>query len=73
MTEDGRYLLVFMSKGSDNNNRLYYADLGDPLQPKIDAPVKPLVEDDDAEFDAVRQRRLGAVPAHRSRTRRTGR
>ena len=51
-TEDGRYLLVFMSKGSDNNNRLYYADLGDPRKPNIGAPVKPLVEDDDAEFNA---------------------
>ncbi len=50
-TEDGRYLLIFMSKGSDNNNRLYFADLGDPKRPAIDAPVKPLVEDDDAEFN----------------------
>src|SRR6266850_3870417 len=51
-TEDGRYLLVFMYKGSDNNNRLYYSDLDDPKNPKIGAPVKPLVETDDAEFSA---------------------
>jgi prolyl oligopeptidase len=51
-TEDGRYLLIFIAKGSDNNNRLYYADLGDPNRPHIGAPVKPLVEDDDAEFFA---------------------
>lgn len=51
-TEDGRYLLVSMSMGADNNNRLYYADLGDPERPNIGAPVKPLVEDDDAEFGA---------------------
>ena len=51
-TEDGRYLLVSLSKGSDNNNRLYYADLGDPTRPAIGAAVKPLVEDDDAEFSA---------------------
>jgi prolyl oligopeptidase len=50
VTEDGRYLLVFMYKGSDNNNRLYYVDLGDPKTPKIGAPVKPLIEADDAEF-----------------------
>lgn len=50
VTEDGRYLLVTMSKGSDNNNRLYFADLGDPLHPKLDAAVQPLVERDDAEF-----------------------
>lgn len=52
VTEDGRYLLVFMAKGSDNNNRLYYADLGDPKTPKIAAPVEPLIEADDAEFAA---------------------
>jgi prolyl oligopeptidase len=52
VTEDGRYLLVFMQKGSDNNNRLYYSDLGDPMKPNVSAPVKPLIEDDDAEFSA---------------------
>jgi prolyl oligopeptidase len=52
VTEDGRYLLISMSKGSDNNNRLYYADLGDPQKPNVGAPVKPLVEQDDAEFAA---------------------
>ena len=30
LTEDGRYLLIATSKGADNNNRLYVADLGDP-------------------------------------------
>ena len=49
-TEDGRYLLISMSKGSDNSNRLYYSDLGDPNRPKIGAPVKPIVEEDGAEF-----------------------
>jgi prolyl oligopeptidase len=52
ITEDGRYLLVTMQKGSDNNNRLYYSELGDPKNPKINAPVKPLIEADDAEFAA---------------------
>jgi prolyl oligopeptidase len=52
VTEDGQYLLIFMQKGSDNNNRLYYSDLGDPMKPNIAAAVKPLIEDDDAEFSA---------------------
>jgi prolyl oligopeptidase len=50
VTEDGRYLLIQLAKGSDNNNRLYVADLRDPKRPAIDAPVKPLFEEDDAEF-----------------------
>jgi prolyl oligopeptidase len=52
VTEDGRYLLIFMSRGSDNHNRLYYSDLAEPERPFIGAPVKPLVETDDAEFMA---------------------
>ena len=51
-SEDGRYLFIFMAKGSDNNNRLYYADLGNPRAPNVAAPVKPLVEDDNAEYAA---------------------
>jgi prolyl oligopeptidase len=52
VTEDGRYLLIFMARGSDNNNRLYYADLDNPAAPNVAAPVRPLIEDDDAEFAA---------------------
>jgi prolyl oligopeptidase len=50
VTEDGRYLIVAINKGADNSNRLYYADLGDPLRPTIGAPVRPVIEDDGAEF-----------------------
>jgi prolyl oligopeptidase len=50
VTEDGRYLTVTISKGSDNSNRLYYADLGDPMRPAVDAHIAPVIETDDAEF-----------------------
>ena len=53
VTEDGRYLIVSISKGADNSNRVYYADLGDPARPVIAAPVRPLIEDDGAEFSVV--------------------
>jgi prolyl oligopeptidase len=53
VTEDGRYLAISMQKGSDNNNRLYYADLREATKPLIAAPVKPLIEDDDAEFSLI--------------------
>ena len=49
-TEDGRYLLIAMAKGSGNENRLYYADLGDPMKPDVAAPIRPVIEADDAEF-----------------------
>jgi len=50
VTEDGRFLLITMARGSDNNNRLYAADLGNPQQPNLDAPVKAVIETDDAEY-----------------------
>jgi prolyl oligopeptidase len=50
VTEDGRYLLIVMFEGAENKNRLYYADLGRPNAPKIDAAVKPLMEINDAEY-----------------------
>ncbi len=49
-TEDGRYLLIMMFEGSGNKNRLYAADLGDPKAPNLKAPIKPVIETDDAEF-----------------------
>jgi prolyl oligopeptidase len=50
VTEDGRYLFVVMSEGAENRNRLYYADLGNPQAPRVNAPIKPVVEADDAEY-----------------------
>lgn len=50
VTEDGRYLFVVLFEGAENKNRLYYADLGRASTPKIDAPVKPLMEVNDAEY-----------------------
>ncbi|MCC7196076.1 MAG: S9 family peptidase [Gemmatimonadaceae bacterium] len=49
-SEDGRWLFVFMAKGAENRNRLYLADLGDPLKPNISAPIRALYEGDDAEY-----------------------
>jgi prolyl oligopeptidase len=56
VTEDGRYLLITMFRGAQNQNRLYYADLVAPLTPNIDAPVKPIVEVDDAEYAPIGNR-----------------
>ena len=53
VTEDGRYLLVTMFEGALNRNRLYYADLGDPMAPKIGASIQPVIETDDAEYTPI--------------------
>jgi prolyl oligopeptidase len=52
-TTDGRYLFITMSAGSENKNRLYVADLGDPQHPDIAAHISPVVETDDAEYAPV--------------------
>jgi prolyl oligopeptidase len=56
VTEDGRYLLITTSRGSDNNNRLYSVDLGDPQRPDVRRAVTPVVERDDAEFSPIGNR-----------------
>ena len=53
VTEDGRYLLITLAEGAENRNRLYFADLGDPKSPKISAPVKPVAENNDAEYAPI--------------------
>ena len=50
VTDDGRYLLCTASPGADTRNRLYFADLGDPMQPNIAAPFTPIVDEDVAQF-----------------------
>jgi prolyl oligopeptidase len=53
VSEDGRYLVIIVTRGADPRNRLYVKALGDPMEPNISAPVKPLIEDDDAEYTYV--------------------
>ena len=86
VTEDGQYLVVYMSEGADSRNRLYVADLGDPKAPDVSAAIRPLVEQDDGEYLVIgnvgstwrwiwrgRNGRRGARSSPRARTRSTTR
>ena len=53
VSEDGHYLFVFVNRGTEPQNRLYVADLGDPRQPKIDAPIRPLFDKGDAQYSPI--------------------
>ena len=53
VTDDGRYLIVTLSNGTDPKNRLLFADLGDPRQPDIAAPIVPIVDEDLAELTVL--------------------
>jgi prolyl oligopeptidase len=53
LTDDGRYLLIATAKGADNTNRLYYVDLRNPKKPAVNGQLRPLFEEDGAEFSPV--------------------
>ncbi len=53
VSEDGRYLFITLSHGTDPKNRLYYVDLGDSELPNVGTPVVPLFETDDAAYAPV--------------------
>jgi prolyl oligopeptidase len=53
VSEDGRYNIITLGLGTDSRNRVYYQDLADPLHPKLDAPVVPLLDDFDATYGFV--------------------
>ncbi len=50
ISDDGRYLLLILTEGTDRRNRLYYKDLGDPGSPDLAAPVLPLFDAFDASY-----------------------
>jgi prolyl oligopeptidase len=52
-TEDGRYLVIHVSRGSSFENLLRFVDLQDPKAPKVDAPVQSLIDTWEAEYDVV--------------------
>ena len=43
-TEDGRFLVINIARGSSSENLVSYVDLGNPLAPNLSAPVVPLIE-----------------------------
>ncbi len=56
LSDDGRYLVVLIWKGSASEYRVVLKDLGDPQAPKLDAPVSVLVEPFEAEYDLIGSR-----------------
>jgi len=48
VTDDGRYLIIHVSQGTDTRNRIFYRDLKDP-----DAKVVELLNDFDAQYSFI--------------------
>jgi len=53
VTEDGRYLLIFVNEGTDTRNRLYYLDLKDPLKPDLHGEIVKLVDVLEADYTVI--------------------
>ena len=53
VTDDGRYLVIGLSKNGEINNSILYADLGDPLAPRVDAPIETLLGQFDAQYSVI--------------------
>ncbi|MGD0991021.1 MAG: prolyl oligopeptidase family serine peptidase [Gemmatimonadales bacterium] len=53
VTEDGRYLIIGVSLGTDSRNRVYYMDLGSARHPRVHGTVVQLLDDFDATYDFV--------------------
>ncbi|MEJ2217146.1 MAG: prolyl oligopeptidase family serine peptidase [Gemmatimonadota bacterium] len=50
VTDDGRFLFITLSHGTDPENLLYYADLGNPMHPDLGARVRAVNTSNDAEY-----------------------
>ena len=53
VTEDGRYLVMNGSLGTDSRNRIYYLDLGSATRPRVQGTVVKLLDDFDASYNFV--------------------
>jgi prolyl oligopeptidase len=53
VTDDGRWLVVTATHGTDTRNRVYLSDLGDPVAPTVTAPVQPLLDEFDAAYHVL--------------------
>jgi prolyl oligopeptidase len=50
VTEDGRYLLLYLNQPRLTQNAVRFRDLGDPRQPRLDGPVVALADKFDANY-----------------------
>src|SRR6267378_1382825 len=56
VSDDGQYLIITVSQGSDVRTRLYFIDLDNPGKPEISNPVVRLIDRLDAEYSFVGNR-----------------
>ncbi len=56
VTDDGRYLVITIRRGTERTNRVFYKDLKDPANPQIGGDPSQIVEllnEDDAQYSFI--------------------
>jgi len=53
VSDDGRFVIMSLSFGTDDRNRVYFIDLEDAGQPKLDGEAIKLIDEFDATYDFV--------------------
>jgi prolyl oligopeptidase len=53
VSEDGRYLFIYLENGTSPKNELFYMDLGDPRKPSVSGAIQPLYAKNDAKYWVV--------------------
>ncbi len=53
VSDDGQFVIINVSMGTDTRNRLYFIDLDVPNSPKVGNPVVKLIDDLDASYSFV--------------------
>lgn len=53
VSEDGHYLWIYIENNSISNNELYYAALGNPDKPDLNAKIEPLYTKNDAAYAPI--------------------
>src|SRR5437868_1314180 len=56
VTDDGQYLIITVSQGTDVRTRVYFIDLDNPGKPQIDNPVVKLIDKLDADYSFIGNR-----------------
>ncbi len=49
VSDDGEYVIIYLSDGTNPNNRIFFIDMLNPGKPKIDNPLVKLIDDEDSE------------------------
>jgi prolyl oligopeptidase len=56
VSDDGQFLIITVSQGTDVRTRIYFIDLDNPGKPKVDNPIVRLIDRSDAEYSFVGNR-----------------